>query len=586
MFSDVRIRMRAFIFIFNVLFFVCVQKFFCAEVISVKHKGFYDHSVKRGQSLSLISKIYFGDFSRVEKLKRMNQLSDNIIYPGQILKIPSFEIELLIESGDSLTKLSEKYFCGVSSYKTLANLNDVAYPYQLMIGQSLKVPLCKSYFSEQRRVSKAKPLKKEKRPQKSKDHLANRESKAFSLKKRLEKDSTKKIASIKNTDLFSSKKYSKRYDESRTYDLKGVKTSFESRLESSRLIRKPFVYEFDALSYRSKPKLNASQLFSGSPLDFLKEKTFESAHLDEITKPIEKVRDLPVRETGFVPQNERNIDEWRPIIKKRRVRRRRRFKKSVGKGKELDSKIVEKSIKIIQSSSISKSSEKPLFKAKNTARTNKKHSFKRQRNTHSLFVKSPLKTEKSRAIYEDRMSLLGLSNAENQGVELFKSIKDSYETMTAVTAPVKIKTSRRHGIRGLFMGLGKLQGSSGNWDRREQYTSSLRRSVSIGMESYSISPKQSDLGIGKIKSASMPVFKVSKPLGKGGEVSFLTGTWSSKSTDNLIKTTLENKYTFQGFSLSTTELLGRNLGVRLELGMIQASSDLLYADSFGFSFSS
>lgn len=561
--------MRAFIFILITLFFVCVQDSFCADILSVKHNGFFTHKVQRGQSLSLISKIYFGDFSRVDNLKTINQLKTDVIHIDQKLKIPKFEIHLSISRGDSLSRLSQEYYCGASKYKRLALVNNIRSPYQLEIGQQLIIPLCKSYF--QPKVS------------------------------RLGTKSPKRKVKVKeqSPELFSEKRSSKVYDQDKTYDLVGVSSKSEEQLENSRLIRKPFVYELDELSYVPKLGHDKERLFAGSPMDFAKSKTYEAAYLKEISKPITSKRDVTPNKVNFVPQSQSDIIDSKPSFSKRKVRRKNRFK-SVN-DVILDPSLIDKSIRMIRSSKRKKKRKKIVFgrtntrdRVRNPRKPNKiKVPRARLKSRVAVIAKpvgevlKPVRTDrKPPEFVEEKMSLFGVSSANDSGSELFANIKESFEKSQVVSAPAKVKRSRTHGVRGLFSSMGKLQGSAGNWDRRDLYSESLRRSISIGVESYMVNPKQSDFGGGKINSASMPVFKASKPLGRGGDISFLTGAWSSQDTDNQIKTTLESKYTFQGFSMSTSELFGHNLALRLELGLIQASNELLYSDSFGFSFSS
>ncbi|WLR43765.1 LysM peptidoglycan-binding domain-containing protein [Bacillus carboniphilus] len=47
-----------------------------------------EHSVKEGETLSSISVEYYGDETAVERIKEYNQLADNQLFEGQVLKIP------------------------------------------------------------------------------------------------------------------------------------------------------------------------------------------------------------------------------------------------------------------------------------------------------------------------------------------------------------------------------------------------------------------------------------------------------------------------------------------------------------------
>ncbi|MCO4783798.1 MAG: LysM peptidoglycan-binding domain-containing protein [Candidatus Cloacimonetes bacterium] len=552
--------MRAFIFILMTLFFVCVQESSCADVLSVKHSGYFVHQVQRGQSLSLISKLYFGDFSRVSSLKSINGLRSDVILVGQRLKIPKFEVLLSVTRGDTLSKLSQEYFCGASRYKRLASLNRVNKPYGLEVGQKLKIPLCKSFFQAKTKKPRAKQPK-------------SRIHKKYSKSK-----------------LFDQERYSKKLAPDPSFELRGVKAISEGKLDSSRLVRTPFVYELDELRYVPKLSDSKPRQLTGSPLDFAKSKSYESTYMKEIAKPIHAKRDRRTDHVDFIPHKLDESVSNKPTIIKRRVRRKNRFK---GENNIiLDPALVDKSMKLIRSSKRKNRVEKVVFGRTNTRTRRRKQKVLTRLNTKNNILKPYYKTYSTQRTdrkeqpdsVEGEMNLFGLSSAQNAGVELFSNIKESYKKSQVVSSPPR--KPRHHGVRGLFSSLGRLQGSSGNWDRRDLYSDSIRRTVSIGVETYSISPKQSDFGVGKINSASMPLLKASKPLGRGGEISFLTGSWTSKSTDNQIKTTLDSKYSFQGFSMSTTELFGRNMGLRLELGLMQASNELHYSDTFGFSFAS
>lgn len=57
------------------------------------------HTVQPGESLSLISKTYFGDFSMVNEIAKLNNISNvNLIQPGQLIKIPDVQEAEVIET--------------------------------------------------------------------------------------------------------------------------------------------------------------------------------------------------------------------------------------------------------------------------------------------------------------------------------------------------------------------------------------------------------------------------------------------------------------------------------------------------------
>lgn len=97
------------------------------------------YTVQRGDSLWSIAKK-FG--ITVNELKDANNLSSNTLSIGQLLKIPTQEQETttsdtyIVKSGDSLYSIAQKYNTTVDELKKLNNLTSNL----LSIGQSLKIP--------------------------------------------------------------------------------------------------------------------------------------------------------------------------------------------------------------------------------------------------------------------------------------------------------------------------------------------------------------------------------------------------------------------------------------------------------------
>ena len=100
--------------------------------------------VKSGDSLYSIARKYN---TTVDELKRLNNLSSNVLNIGQVLKIPSSESSntgsntgvsntYVVKSGDSLYSIARKYNTTVDEIKRLNNLTSNL----LSIGQVLKIP--------------------------------------------------------------------------------------------------------------------------------------------------------------------------------------------------------------------------------------------------------------------------------------------------------------------------------------------------------------------------------------------------------------------------------------------------------------
>ena len=91
--------------------------------------------VKSGDSLYSIARKYN---TTVDEIKKLNNLSSNLLSIGQVLKIPSGSSTntYVVKSGDSLYSIARKYQITVDELKKLNNLSSNL----LSIGQVLKVP--------------------------------------------------------------------------------------------------------------------------------------------------------------------------------------------------------------------------------------------------------------------------------------------------------------------------------------------------------------------------------------------------------------------------------------------------------------
>ena len=77
----------------------------------------------------------------VDEIKRLNNLTSNMLSIGQTLKIPSTTssnnyINYTVKSGDSLWNIARKYNTTVDAIKSLNNLTSD----NLSIGQTLRIP--------------------------------------------------------------------------------------------------------------------------------------------------------------------------------------------------------------------------------------------------------------------------------------------------------------------------------------------------------------------------------------------------------------------------------------------------------------
>jgi LysM repeat protein len=78
------------------------------------------HTVQNGESLSLISKQYFGDFSMIDAIARLNNITNvDVIYPGMILELPIAEGKEVAKAWVKLDRaaiITGVLLAGVSTY--------------------------------------------------------------------------------------------------------------------------------------------------------------------------------------------------------------------------------------------------------------------------------------------------------------------------------------------------------------------------------------------------------------------------------------------------------------------------------------
>ena len=95
--------------------------------------------VQRGDTLWNISKKLD---TTVDELKRINNLSSNLLYIGQVLKVPTYEIaedtniSYIVKKGDTLYSIASSNNISVNDLKNYNNLNSDS----LSINQIIKIP--------------------------------------------------------------------------------------------------------------------------------------------------------------------------------------------------------------------------------------------------------------------------------------------------------------------------------------------------------------------------------------------------------------------------------------------------------------
>ena len=110
------------------------------------------YRVKAGDTLWGISRQYLGMGPRYKEIMDANGLTNDMIYPGQILKIPAADLESLgpdlredeyqtymVKQGDTLWKIAQNLFGDGNKYSEIMNLNNLSNG-NLAVGQVLKIP--------------------------------------------------------------------------------------------------------------------------------------------------------------------------------------------------------------------------------------------------------------------------------------------------------------------------------------------------------------------------------------------------------------------------------------------------------------
>ncbi|BED92690.1 MAG: LysM peptidoglycan-binding domain-containing protein [Candidatus Paraimprobicoccus trichonymphae] len=107
----------------------------------MENSDFY--TVLKGDTLCNIAKKFLGDTDRFQEIMMLNNLEDENVYPGQTLRLPknqcSGDILYKVKSGDSLWDIAQRFLGNGKKFKQIIKLNklttDMLYP-----GQILKIP--------------------------------------------------------------------------------------------------------------------------------------------------------------------------------------------------------------------------------------------------------------------------------------------------------------------------------------------------------------------------------------------------------------------------------------------------------------
>jgi tetratricopeptide (TPR) repeat protein len=124
----------------------------------ISAKKFVVHTIKPGESLSIVAKIYYGDYKKFPIIAEFNNMSDATqIKVGQKIKIPEIEgvpfltkkqeiktgekyIIHTIKPGESLSIVANIYYGDYKKYPIIAEFNNISEETQVKVGQKIKVP--------------------------------------------------------------------------------------------------------------------------------------------------------------------------------------------------------------------------------------------------------------------------------------------------------------------------------------------------------------------------------------------------------------------------------------------------------------
>jgi tetratricopeptide (TPR) repeat protein len=126
-----------------------------AEIPAMKY---IIHTIKPGESLSMVAKIYYGDYKKFPIIAKFNNMSDATrIEVGQKIKVPEIEgMPLLtkkqeietgkkyiihtIKPGESLSMVAKTYYGDYKKFPIIAKFNNMSDATQIEVGQKIKVP--------------------------------------------------------------------------------------------------------------------------------------------------------------------------------------------------------------------------------------------------------------------------------------------------------------------------------------------------------------------------------------------------------------------------------------------------------------
>ena len=102
------------------------------------NKNYINYTVVQGDTLWDIAKEFLGNGLRYVEISKANNLKNDIIYPGMVLKIPKEKEVILykVKKGDTLSSIAKKYNTTVDK---LASDNNIKDKNLIFVGQIIKI---------------------------------------------------------------------------------------------------------------------------------------------------------------------------------------------------------------------------------------------------------------------------------------------------------------------------------------------------------------------------------------------------------------------------------------------------------------
>jgi tetratricopeptide (TPR) repeat protein len=149
------------------------EKMAAFETDGTHAQRYIEHTVQPGESISSIAALYYGDYRKFHIIARYNDIKDATrLKVGQVLKVPVIEgtpiiadaheiktvggaaaapgdagllvvkryVLHVVQPGDTLSKIAEKYYGNLKLYDVIARFNGLGDATGLRVGQTLKVP--------------------------------------------------------------------------------------------------------------------------------------------------------------------------------------------------------------------------------------------------------------------------------------------------------------------------------------------------------------------------------------------------------------------------------------------------------------